>query len=560
MFTTAARCLQEPRAGQTISAVQFGQRQCYGLIMLIDLRGEPPEQFEADVAVVGAGVAGITMARRLLRGGKSVILLESGGLDYEETTADLNRGRNIGEPYYDLDKARLRFFGGTTAIWGGRCAEMDAIDFEHRPWVEHSGWPFDVEELRPSYEAARRVLDLPLEDPSASAGVRLLEAMSPDDLAIRCWMFDRRFDRFGYAANKSLVNHPRMTALTHATVREIVPAADCRSIERLEVRVPGGRSVRVRAQTYVLAAGGLENPRLLLASNGVIQAGLGNEHDLVGRFFMEHPHARGGRLVGASAWSVLKAFGKRHKGGVQFAPLLTASPRLQKEFGLLNTAVTIAARPPSGGRRPLMKQAYLYAKHRTAPTQAGRGVWKMYRRFGREMKRVIGPLRPWWRCVSGSSELALVLRAEQAPNPDSRVTLDTATDATGMPRIKLDWRLQEQDVKSAALLVEALGRETARQGLGEVQPAPWLREGAGSWVFDPLVSDHPIGGYHHMGTTRMNDDPRRGVTDRYGRVHGLENLYVAGSSLFPTSGWANPTLTIIALTLRTAERLLSERR
>src|SRR5690242_13918165 len=122
--------------------------------MLIDLTGDTPDQFEADVAIIGAGAAGITMARRLLAGGRTVLLLESGGGDYEPATADLNAGQNVGLPYYDLDQARLRFFGGTTAIWGGRCAELDPLDFQQRTWVEHSGWPFGIEALRPYYDAA----------------------------------------------------------------------------------------------------------------------------------------------------------------------------------------------------------------------------------------------------------------------------------------------------------------------------------------------------------------------------------------------------------------------
>jgi choline dehydrogenase-like flavoprotein len=205
-----------------------------------------------------------------------------------------------------------------------------------------------------------------------------------------------------------------------------------------------------------------------------------------------------------------------------------------------------------------MKQAYLHAKHRVSPTEAGRSLWKSHRSFGRLVKERVGPIGPWWRCLNGRFELALVVRAEQSPNPASRVTLDTATDATGMPRIRLDWRLQEQDVESARGLVDALARQAAAQGLGKVEPADWLRDRPARWAFDELVSDHPIGGYHHIGTTRMHEDPRRGVTDGYGRVHGLDNLYVAGSSLFPTAGWANPTLTILALTLRTAERIVAK--
>src|SRR5918993_4377075 len=348
--------------------------------MLIDLGAGSPALYEADVAVIGAGAAGITMARRLLAGGKSVILLESGGLDYEAATADLNAGENIGETYYDLDKARLRLFGGTTAIWGGRCAELDPIDFEARPWVGHSGWPFGIDELRPHYDAARQIFGLPLEDPWVGEGIGQLQRLSSEELAVRCWLFDRRFDRFGLAANRGLVDHPRLTALVHATVREIVAGESGQSIDRLDIRGPGGQTAVVRAETYVLAAGGLENPRLLLASNSVVRPGLGNGNGLVGRFFMEHPHARGGRLAGASVWGLLKAFGKRRSDGVEFSPLLTLSPKLQETLGLLNSALTVASRPKVGGRRPLMKQAYLYAKHRAPPTRLGRGLWKTHRR------------------------------------------------------------------------------------------------------------------------------------------------------------------------------------
>jgi choline dehydrogenase-like flavoprotein len=153
-------------------------------------------------------------------------------------------------------------------------------------------------------------------------------------------------------------------------------------------------------------------------------------------------------------------------------------------------------------------------------------------------------------------EMALVVRAEQSPNPDSRVTLDRSVDAIGMPRIRLNWQLQDLDVKTVSEVVDALGRDAAKMGLGHVEKAEWLNGNAAKWVSDRQVSAHHIGGYHHMGTTRMSDDPKSGVTDQWGRVHGIANLYVAGSSLFPTAGWANPTLTILALALRTSEHLL----
>jgi choline dehydrogenase-like flavoprotein len=157
---------------------------------------------------------------------------------------------------------------------------------------------------------------------------------------------------------------------------------------------------------------------------------------------------------------------------------------------------------------------------------------------------------------AGRLDVALLVRAEQAPNPDSRLTLSGEKDALDMPRLKLDWRLSEIDVRSVEILVQALGEELKRLGLGTVEPASWLS--GGSWKTDPLISAHPIGGYHHMGTTRMSADPRSGVTDARARVHGISNLYVAGSSLFPTSGWANPTLTILALALRTADHISAD--
>jgi choline dehydrogenase-like flavoprotein len=265
--------------------------------VLIDLRLGDSAAFEADVAIIGAGAAGMTMARSFLSKGLSVVLLESGGLDYEADTAALNQGTNAGQPYYDLERARLRFFGGTTAIWGGRCAELDPIDLRRRSWVPHSGWPLGMDELWPWFAAAREQLGIGGgEHPPAPP---LLNSLAGSELEVQHWWFDHNFDRFGAPKNRELIDHPRAQVAIHATVREIVAAHDGNSVAHLDIVSPGGKRHRAKARTYVLAAGGLENPRILLASNSVAPAGLGNQQDLVGRFFMEHPHARGGRIVAA---------------------------------------------------------------------------------------------------------------------------------------------------------------------------------------------------------------------------------------------------------------------
>lgn len=529
--------------------------------MRFDLAQGGPDGIAADVAIIGAGAAGLSLARRLLATGASVAILESGGFDHEDATADLNVGRSIGLDYYPLKDSRLRFFGGTTAIWGGRCAALDPIDFERRSWVRYSGWPITADELDPYYAEARRTFGLPAEPPSAKAllGDRL-PAFDPRELALPLWQFDQRFDRFSIRNCADLLDHPRCTVVTHATVREIVAAPSGRGIERLSLRSLNANRMTVSARQFVLAAGGIENPRLLLASRSVMTRGLGNDHDQVGRYFMEHPHARGGRIIGGASWKLLDLFGRRRSGGISFAPLLTPAVALQRSEGLLNTSLSIACRRPADGRQALLLAAYERMKHGTAPTARGRGLWKTLKRTVNAAQQVVDPARPWLQEKLGLGEIALVVRAEQAPNPGSRVRLGAELDALGMPRPVLDWRTSAIDVDSVVGLVSALGRELNRLGLGTVEPAAWLTDASRAWQTDPLISTHPIGGYHHMGTTRMADSPREGVTDGTGRVHGLDNLYIAGSSLFPTSGWANPTLTIVALALRTADHIAARLR
>ena len=526
--------------------------------MRIDCAIDAPEAVTADVAIVGSGAAGQAAARRLLARGHSVVLLESGGLDHDEASADLNRGSIVGQDYHQLEHSRLRFFGGTTAIWGGRCAEFDAIDFERRDWVSGSGWPIGPNDIHAYLGDARALLGVGAVDVARLPRPALLQRLSSEELAVRWWSFDPMFDRFTIDRSRDLEESPRCTLMTHATVREVMIADDKASIERLDVRTPSGRKIDVRARHFVLAAGGIENPRILLASNSVVQHGVGNAYDLVGRYFMEHPHARGGRIVGKAEWRWLSAFAKRRLNGVEVSPSITPAESLQRREGLLNSALTVAVRQPEGGSYSMAKRAYLHVKHRTAPTRTGRSMWKATKQLVRGYTGLTGPLHPWLMKRLTGLDLTLVIRAEQAPNPDSRVLLTGDKDALGMPRVSLDWRLSAIDVDSVSGLVSALDRESRRLGLGGVEPAGWLAQPDKRWVSDELVSAHPIGGFHHMGTTRMSADPRRGVTDGWGRVHGLPNLHIAGSSLFPTGGWANPTLTILALALRTADRISGE--
>ncbi|MCH8685419.1 FAD-dependent oxidoreductase [Pedomonas mirosovicensis] len=528
--------------------------------MLVDLH-EAPEglTINTDVCIVGSGVAGLTLARTLLAQGLHVCLLESGGRDHEDPVHRLNDGENTGFPYYELQESRLRLLGGTTAIWGGRLAELDPEDFEAKPWVAHSGWPISKDDLANHYRAAWETFEMPpeaaLPDWLSNEASRL-ERDSASALQVGYWRFDTRFNRFTHRNTDDVTGHARAQVWLHATVTRIQAAEDGSRIDHVVARDLRGNKAIVQARQYVLAAGGIENARLLLASNDIWKSGLGNAYDQVGRYFMEHPHARGGRVETARSWPLLRVLARSHRHqGTRLAALLRPSRALQQREGILNTAFTLGARQPADAAMFLPVKLYNTLKHRLPPTEAGRRLWMVTKQGAVWLHERIDPLRPWLMLKAGRRELAIVVRAEQAPNPNSRVRLGRERDAFGIPKVELDWRFSDIDKRTLQVLARHFDA-TLRQGrIGRVEPEDWLGENGPLWQTDPLVSSHAIGGYHHMGSTRMSASPRTGVVDADCQVHGIDNLYVAGSSVFPTSGWANPTLTIAALAIRLGEHL-----
>jgi choline dehydrogenase-like flavoprotein len=271
---------------------------------------------------------------------------------------------------------------------------------------------------------------------------------------------------------------------------------------------------------------------------------------------MEHPHGRAARVSAPDPYRLWNTFRKRRApGGKCFAPVIRAGEHLQKRAGILNTSLTLKCqrRPETGV--PVGKAVYKSFKARMHPTKRGRAIWRIYKKTNQLVHTLTDPVVRRLQLDTGRGGLYLVIRGEQAPNPDSRVMLSQERDALGVPQADLDWQLTALDKRTVAVLVDTLDQEFKRLGLGRVTPEAWLSDGKTAWPVDPTVSNHPIGGYHHMGTTRMADTPASGVVDADARVHGIDNLYVAGSSVFPTSGWANPVLTTLALTLRLADYL-----
>jgi choline dehydrogenase-like flavoprotein len=490
--------------------------------MLLDANAvEDGTVVEADVCVIGAGAAGITLALTLARAGVDVCVLESGGLQPDPATQALHAPENR-LPGYPLQASRVHALGGSTFHWGGLCRPLDPDDFLQHAWVELSGWPISRADLDPWYVRALPILDIPRAwtlaetDRDLATHPRLMGSVNASFQPI-LWL-ESPPTRFAPKYRGDLETADRIRCLLHATVTEVVPNADGTIVERVEARTPGGRRLRCRARRYVLAGGGLGNAQLLLSSDSVVRGGLGNGHDLVGRCFMDHPNQFVGSMVAVApaagpSYQEEYMFARRTEGGLRgiwrgFFGFST-TPDVRAQHRLLACAVNLhPAGEPAVGDTAAIEELL-------AAGRPGR------------------PARRFW----------LSVLAEQSPNPESRILLGEERDAFGRRKAVADLRLRPADVRSVEKSVRLFALETARLGHARVR------------IFDvERPSWHLLAG-HHSGTTRMADDPRAGVTDRDGRVHGIANLWVAGSSLFPTGGFVNPTLTIVALTLRLANRL-----
>jgi choline dehydrogenase-like flavoprotein len=296
----------------------------------------------------------------------------------------------------------------------------------------------------------------------------------------------------------------------------------------------------MQARIFILATGGIEVPRLLLASNQVHAAGLGNEHDLVGRFFLEHPILQIGMVVLADPRTSVDFYLKHEMNGTVVKGFLSPTLEAQQGHGILNFGV-----------RPNIVH-WRRVSRANASLQILKEGWREAHFPDNFLGHLANVVRDIGDFVGDGPEdgngkvLALKYWQECAPNPDSRVILGEERDVLGMNRAELNWSFTELDRKTMSTAIQLIGEEFGRAGVGRVNVKAEEED---------LWDRHVIGSYHHMGTTRMHDDPARGVVDRDLRVHDVANLYVSSSSVFPTTGHANPTLTIVALSIRLADRV-----
>jgi choline dehydrogenase-like flavoprotein len=496
--------------------------------MFIDGRTLPQGTvIETDIAIIGAGAAGITLARELRDSGREIILIESGGLELEADTQALYEGES-GAVEYPLAESRLRFFGGTTNHWGGWCRPLLPIDFEGRDRLGIPAWPLTRIDLEPYYRRAQPICQLgafDFDDPAPwQARMNLAPMELPGDEMITRFFIYSPPTRFGEVYRDDVAKAGNVRTYLNSNVVEILPNPDANRIERLKVATLSGNGFEIRPKLCILATGGIENARLLLASNSVQTAGLGNGHDLVGRYFMEHVTAPGDVAAIAMTDETRIPYYYLHTPDVDQASmraiLMPSEDYLRKTNGLSTSLSIYEAHKPG-------------AEPKADAKQLEPAVIAMLRSLGGDAEK------------SGMI-YGVACALEPVPSLENRVTLTPERDALGLPKSRLTWRPTRTERDGLTGNLYALARAFGAWG-GAVKVL--LPEGT-DWA------DDEIGwGNHHMGTTRMTADPKLGVVDANGRVHGIGNLLVAGSSVFPSCGPVNPTFTIVALAIRMADHI-----
>ena len=464
-----------------------------------------------DVCIVGSGPAGITVARTLAANGKKVALIEGGSQVYTEQSQQLYDGKSIGINDWDAVKnCRLRFFGGTSNHWSGLCSYFDEADFEAR-YDGMSGWPISKAEAYKYFDEAKVILDLPkdafLNTPQWQGAnfKSFVSALSPPT-------------RFNIKYQDELKNSENIDVFINANLTDIHLHQSLDAVKHLKITNNKQTKFLFFAKNFVLAMGAIENARMLLANNKQLQAGVGNQNDMVGRCYMEHFNIGFGRFTVEN----LKPWGK---GSINLNP----SEKLIKTNKIGNAVLSFdtSFKAVSYGRTRVLKQALrnLICKSENAT----------------ELSRKLVD----FNCEGDGFITSLI---EQSPNLDSRVTLDSVNDIFGLPKVVLNWKYNEFDARTIRTLGLEVAKEMARLKVARVQLA--------DYILDKTLPLKDIGHHcHQMGTTRMSAIAKDGVVNEDLKVHGNKNLYVAGSSVFPTGGGCNPTFTLTMLAIRLGRHL-----
>jgi choline dehydrogenase-like flavoprotein len=476
-----------------------------------------------DLCIVGAGAAGISIANALDKSGKRVCLLEGGGEQFSQESQSIYKGQT-GDLAYRVKNSRLRFFGGTTNHWSGWCSPYDASDFEPS-WFEMSGWPIPESELFPYYGQTSEILELidsNFSDEFWQEKLGKFVAFKNEEIVNRLTLFSKPV-RFGTKYKATLQASSNVDVFVNANVFDLALSDDAQTVKSVFAKNASGKAFIFNTKNCVLACGGIENARLLLNFRKQTPKGLGNQNDQVGRYFMEHIH-----------W--------RHKHS-PLQVMINSLEEFSKNYRL----------PRRSSERPPLISWQINSDIRKEKRLANSHVHELFDfEEAGDMEANLFNMHEKLKGKPGEPTRNYIFFAEQLPNPESRVTLLEDRCSLGLNRTNLKWSLLEDDLRSVTESLMIFAKAIGKNALGNARVSDWALEGK---FLDEEYIEGVEGGNHHMGTTKMSASPKDGVVDEYCRVHGMNNLYIAGSSVFPTGGAVGPTFTIVALALRLSDYL-----
>lgn len=510
-----------------------------------------------DLCIIGAGAAGLALAAQFLGTSWRVLVLESGLSDPDAAGDDLNTLDSVGLRHDGWRAGRVRSLGGTTRAWGGQLVPMRESELVARPWVTDSGWPLQLHELQPYYRRVESLLRIEGPPYDGTLWPRLgltAPALDPTTFRVRFSQWAALGRRnFAVLWRRELERSENVTVLLDATAVAVHCAATGDTCESVSVRSRLGRAESVRARSYVVACGGIETARLLLASNHPAGNGVANSSGLVGRCFQDHVSYVAGEVEPTSRLAMQNLFDPRYIGSTMYSLKVEPTDAAMSREGWLNAMGHIAFQIPDA-------LGWMELRRILRSLQAGRlelpslhETMAMLRGSVELTRLVLTRYLAKRRRSPSAGGIMLLVDSEQAPNRNSRIFLDDRVDALGMRRARLDWRLTDLEKKTISGFAGRLATEFARLELGKIrlagEPDFELRDAPGA------ARDI----FHHMGTARMSSTARTGVTRPDLRCHDVDNLFVAGAAVFPTGGIANPTFTALALALRLADHLKSTR-
>jgi len=516
-----------------------------------ELKNRDENQY--DICIIGSGAAGISLAKEFTQTSLKVCLLEGGGAHFETTTQSLYDCDIVGLKHSVHDN-RARVFGGTTTLWAGQASCFDDFDFQRRDWVSNSGWPITRRDLEPFYVRAAQVMKIDnVTYDTLSWPASETKPPQYDSSKLR-FVFSQftAIPDFRQMYGKELQAAENVHVFLHANVVALETSGN--SVEKAEVKTLEGKTGFVKAKYFIICCGTIDTARLLLNSKKHNSKGLGNDHDLVGRYFQDHVHMLSVPIAPQNKSQFQKLFNPRYvtlgKNKVKYHPKIATTFALQQEKKILNIAGDISYEIDDQSPVESAKVIVHSLRRKDLRPQIPKALLNIMK----GPHKLIEATLKYFLLDQPLSQTAgtpfLGIQCENEPNSESRVSLSESKDALGMPRVRLKWQMTGLEKKSIETFVETVAQEFQRLGIAHLDPKK-LTLPDDPAKFDLKMKDAS----HHLGTTRMSQDPKTGVVDANCRVHGIENLYVGSCSVFPTGGFSNPTFNMLALCLRMADQL-----